>query len=107
MKTSRAAGEPGLAAPDAAQLRERLAGFLAGHPEAAAEVVASFRGGKLRLTLPPSPRKGLRPQDVVAEAFGLADPSFLIRREAVVLRPARTGPVNSGGPRIDRSGGIR
>jgi len=98
-RTSRTAGEACPSAPDAVWLRERLAGFLSGHPEAAAEVAASVRGAKLRLALPPSPRRGLRAQDVVAEAFGLAEPSFLLRREAVVLRPARPG--------IDRAGAIR
>ena len=85
-RASRPEGEPGPAAPDAAWLRERLAGFRARHPEAA-EVAFSVRGGKVRLTLPPLPRKGLRAQDVVAEVFGLAAPAFLIRREAVVLQP--------------------
>ncbi len=85
-RASRPDGEPGPAAPDAAWLRERLAGFRARHPEAT-EVAFSVRGGRVRLTLPPLPRKGLRAQDVVAEVFGLAEPAFLIRREAVVLRP--------------------
>jgi radical SAM family uncharacterized protein len=98
-RASRPAGEGGVGLPSAAWLQERLAGFRAAHPEAAAEFGFAVRGGRLRLTLPPSPRRGLRPQDIVAEAFGLADPSFLIRRDAVVLRPADPG--------IDRPGGLR
>jgi len=42
-------------------------------------------GKRLVLVLPPDPGKGGRAQDVVQEAFGIADPVFLIRRDAVRL----------------------
>jgi radical SAM family uncharacterized protein len=47
-----------------------------------------FGTRRLSFELPPSPRRGLRPQDIVAEAFGLADAVPLLRRDEIVLRPA-------------------
>jgi radical SAM family uncharacterized protein len=45
-----------------------------------------FAGRRLILTLPPEPGKGARAQDIVGDVFGVEDPVFLIRRDAVVLR---------------------
>jgi radical SAM family uncharacterized protein len=91
-------GESGAAGPDRAALRKGLADYLGRRPEAAA-VTIRFAGRRLRLVLPPEPRKGFRAQDIVAEAFGIVEPVPLIRRDEVVLRP--------GPGKIDRSAGIR
>ena len=80
---SRGGGEAG---PDRAALRKGFADYLRRRPEAAA-VAVSFTGRRLKLVLPPEPRKGFRAQDIVAEAFGIGEPVPLIRRDAVVLRP--------------------
>jgi radical SAM-linked protein len=84
--------------PAPAEWRRRLVDFLAARPDAAGIRVV-VRGARVRLALPPSPRKGLRPQDIVAEALGLPDPVFLLRRDEVVLQTAAPG--------IDRAGGIQ
>jgi hypothetical protein len=93
-----AAGEAIEDPPGPGEWRRRLAEFLSRRPEAAGVRVV-VRGDRVRLTLPASPIKGLRPQDIVAEALGLPDPVFLLRRDAVVLRPPAS--------RIDRAGGIQ
>jgi len=77
--------------PDRAAIRKVLAEHLGRRPEAAA-VNAVFAGRRLKLALPPEPRKGLRAQDIVAEAFGIGNPVPLLRRDAVVLR---TGPESN------------
>jgi radical SAM family uncharacterized protein len=79
-------GGMGPAAPDLSDLKSRLAGHLERKPEAAA-VRTVFKGRKILLLLPPAPRKGFRPQDIVAEALGIPDPVFLLRRDEIVLGP--------------------
>jgi radical SAM family uncharacterized protein len=46
----------------------------------------AFKGRRLYLRFPPAPGKSLRPQDVVARAFGVTDAAFLLRRDEIVLR---------------------
>jgi hypothetical protein len=46
----------------------------------------ALRGRRLVLTLPPSPAKGARAQDIVRDAFGVEAAVFHIRRDAVRLR---------------------
>ncbi|MEN6312000.1 MAG: TIGR03960 family B12-binding radical SAM protein [Acidobacteriota bacterium] len=79
-------------APERGGLEGRLREFLADKPEAAG-VGFSFRGGKIILRLPPVPRRGFRPQDIVSGAFGIPDPVFLLRRDDIVFKPA-PGPVD-------------
>jgi hypothetical protein len=43
-------------------------------------------GRRIVLELPPDPVKGARAQDIVREMFGVEDPVFLLRRDAVVLK---------------------
>jgi radical SAM family uncharacterized protein len=43
-------------------------------------------GRRLVFELPPDPAKGARIQDIVREMFGVEDPVYLIRRDAVVLK---------------------
>jgi radical SAM family uncharacterized protein len=87
-------GGVGTAIPDPAGLKNRLTGFLENKPEGAA-VRTAFKGRRLLLLLPPDPRRGFRPQDIVAEALGIPDPVFLLRRDEIVL--------GSGPPSIDRT----
>jgi radical SAM family uncharacterized protein len=69
------------------ELRAAFARFLAGRPGAPAEM--RLAGRRLVLVLPPDPVKGGRVQDIVRALFGVEDPVFLLRRDAVVLkRPA-------------------
>jgi radical SAM family uncharacterized protein len=69
----------------ASEIRGALERFRAsGTGEAAARF--DLRGRRLVLTLPPSPAKGSRAQDIVREAFGVEDAVFRIRRDAVRLR---------------------
>jgi radical SAM family uncharacterized protein len=59
---------------------------------APATAAADFRltGKRLVLLLPPDPVKGARAQDIVREVFGIEDPVYLLRRDAVVLKIDRT-----------------
>jgi radical SAM family uncharacterized protein len=57
-----------------------------GSTPAAAEMSFAVRGRRLLLVLPPLPLKGGRAQDIVREVFGAAEPAFLVRRDAVVLK---------------------
>ncbi|MCX6573430.1 MAG: hypothetical protein NTX99_05505, partial [Candidatus Aminicenantes bacterium] len=43
-------------------------------------------GRRLVLSLPPDPAKGARAQDIVREIFGIEDPVYVLRRDAVVLK---------------------
>jgi radical SAM family uncharacterized protein len=69
----------------ASTLRAAIVRFKKSRPEAAA-IGFIVRGRRLRLEMPPSPAKGLRVQDVVREVFGVEDPAFLIRRDAVAVK---------------------
>jgi radical SAM family uncharacterized protein/radical SAM-linked protein len=83
-RDSRPEGESGAAGPVLSELKGRLTGYTATRPEAA-DVRIAFKGKKVLLLLPPSPRKGLRPQDIVAEALGIPDPVFLLQRDDIVF----------------------
>ncbi len=69
----------------AGEIRSALGRFKDALP-AAAGVDCRFAGHRLVLLLPPDPAKGARAQDIVREIFGIEDPVFLIRRDAVVLK---------------------
>ncbi len=60
----------------------RLEGFARLHPGPP----FSFRlkGKRLVFEFPLSARRGLRPQDVLSEAFGIENPAFLLRRDDIV-----------------------
>ncbi len=68
---------------EARDLRNALTRFKDVH----GQVSMDFRlaGRRLVLGLPPDPVKGARAQDIVREVFGVEDPIFLIRRDAVAL----------------------
>jgi radical SAM family uncharacterized protein len=68
-----------------AALEEALRRFRGSTP-AAAEMSFAVHGRRLVLVLPPLPLKGGRAQDIVREVFGAAEPAFLVRRDAVVLK---------------------
>jgi radical SAM family uncharacterized protein len=53
---------------------------------AAAVPAWRLAGKRLVLFLPPDPARGARAQDIVREVFGVEDPVYLIRRDAVVLK---------------------
>jgi radical SAM family uncharacterized protein/radical SAM-linked protein len=80
--------------PNLSGLKGRLASYIENKPEAADVKIAS-RGPRVLLILPPAPRRGFRPQDIVAEALGIPDPVFLLRRDEILLAP--------GPPQIDRA----
>ncbi len=86
-RESRGGGESGPGEPDTTSLRKCLAEYRSRQPEAA-PLSLSLGGRRIKLALPPSPRKGFRAQDIVAEAFGIGEPVPLLRRDGVVLRPA-------------------
>ena len=67
----------------AKDLRASLARFREAHGPASVDF--RFAGRRLVLCLPPDPAKGARAQDIVREIFGVEDPVFLIRRDAVAL----------------------
>jgi hypothetical protein len=87
-RESRPEGASSPAGPDEPALRGGLDAYRRGRPEAAGIGVV-FKGRRLYFVLPPSPRKGLRAQDVVAEALGIPEPATLLRRDEIRLR---TGP---------------
>jgi len=89
-REARAAGEGETAAPDQPSLKKLIEDYRRQRPEAA-DIPITFRGKRIQLVLPAAPRKGLRPQDIVAEAFGISDPVFLLRRDDIVLRPGPRG----------------
>jgi hypothetical protein len=68
----------------ARDIRAALARFQAAHGASA----LGFRiaGRRLVLDLPPDPGKGARAQDIVSAVFGVEDPAFLLRRDAVTLK---------------------
>jgi len=66
------------------RLLENYKNSLAG----AAKLEYEFRNRRLYLRLDP-PGLGLRPQDVIREAFGIDNPVFLLRRDDVVLKSDR------------------
>lgn len=69
----------------ASEIRSALERFRA---SGTGQAVLAFdlRGRRLVLTLPPSPAKGARAQDIVRDAFGVEDAVFRLRRDAVRLR---------------------
>jgi hypothetical protein len=69
----------------AREIRSGLDRFKKALPGAAG-VDFRFTGRRLVLRLPPDPAKGARAQDIVQGVFGIEDPVFLIRRDAVALK---------------------
>lgn len=67
-------------------LKAALLRFQKALPEGAA---FDFRisGRRLIITLPVSPAKGFRAQDIVRDVFGIEDPVFLLRRDDIVFHP--------------------
>jgi radical SAM family uncharacterized protein/radical SAM-linked protein len=92
------AGEGGPRNPDTAVLKKCLAEYRRKRRDAV-DISITLRGKKVQLVLPVLPQKGFRPQDIVAEAFGIPDPVFLLRRDDIRLRP--------GSPGIDRAARIQ
>jgi radical SAM family uncharacterized protein len=74
------------------ELRAAFDRFLADRPGTPAEM--RWAGRRLVLVLPPDPARGGRAQDIAGALFGLEDPVFLLRRDAVVLK----GPAAGRGP---------
>ncbi len=95
-RQSAAAGESGAGNPSLAAIKARLAAYTKKHISDGLSGAFAFRRGRMFLRLPPLPRKGCRPQDIISEAFGIPGPVFLLRRDEVVLK--------SGSPPIDRAG---
>jgi radical SAM family uncharacterized protein len=99
------------------ELRAAFNRFLADRPGTPAEM--RLAGRRLVLILPPDPARGGRAQDIAGALFGLENPVFLVRRDAVVLKSSGTGrdpgavrsvPRSAGKSslaKIDRAGGIR
>jgi radical SAM family uncharacterized protein len=64
----------------------RLKAFLEQKPGFGAVRVVARDGRVLMELFPAQVRRGSRPQDIIAEAFGAENASFLLRRDAVVLK---------------------
>jgi radical SAM family uncharacterized protein/radical SAM-linked protein len=79
-------------------VRRAMTEFLAGHPDSQADFRLDGEGRRFILELPYESRRGLRPQDIVAEVFGLNNASFRLTREGFVIpgkgegRPAAPEP---------------
>jgi hypothetical protein len=80
----------------AAELRAAFDRFRAAHGGAPGEM--RLAGRRLVLSLPPDPAKGARAQDLVREIFGIEDPVYVLRRDAVVLKTGGGSSVIAGGP---------
>jgi radical SAM family uncharacterized protein len=72
--------------PRVSELKTRLAEFVRDNP-GAGTIRFVFKGRRLYLHYPGPPGKGPRPQDVVAQAFGIADAAFFLRRDEIELGP--------------------
>jgi len=68
-------------------LKAALGRFKSSLPEGTA-VDFRMSGRRLSISLPVSPAKGYRAQDIVRAVFGIEDPVFLIRRDDIVFKPA-------------------
>ncbi len=69
----------------AEETAETLKEFLAREP-ALAGIRVEVRDGRVLMEFPAQVRRGSRPQDIIAEAFGAENASFLLRRDAVLLK---------------------
>jgi hypothetical protein len=65
------------------EIRRRLEAYRDSRPGLPFEF--GLKGRRLVLKIPLSSRKPPRPQDIVAGAFGLENPAFLLRRDGVAL----------------------
>ncbi|HUU37177.1 MAG TPA: TIGR03960 family B12-binding radical SAM protein [Candidatus Desulfaltia sp.] len=78
-------------------IEREMTEFLAGHPDSQAAFRLDGEGMRLVLELPHLSRRGLRPQDVVAEVFGLRNAAFRLTREGFIVQRAGEGrPTPSG-----------
>jgi radical SAM family uncharacterized protein len=75
------------------EIRAALARFKDLAAPAAPALDFRLAGKRLVLLLPPEPVKGARIQDIVREVFGIEDPVYLLRRDAVVLKIDRGGRI--------------
>jgi radical SAM-linked protein len=72
--------------------------FLAGHPDSQAVFRLEEMGRRFVLEVPHMSSRGFRPQDIVAEVFGIRNASFRLTRERFIApgegksRPASTHP---------------
>jgi radical SAM family uncharacterized protein/radical SAM-linked protein len=66
-------------------MRRELTEFFDRHPGSQAGFRLDDEGGRLVLELPHLSRRGLRPQDIVMEVFGLKKASFRLVREGFVV----------------------
>jgi hypothetical protein len=73
--------------------REEMARFMREHPEARAAFRLDAAAMKLYLELPAQARRGLRPQDVIASAFGLENATPRLTRERLLVRSEADPPV--------------
>jgi radical SAM family uncharacterized protein len=85
-RKSRPEGEGGAPGLDRKSLQELLAEYQRTKP-GAEDVQITLRGRRMRLVLPPVPGPGFRPQDIIAEAIGISESVFLLRRDDIVLKP--------------------
>jgi radical SAM-linked protein len=78
-------------------VRREWAEFQARHPESKAVFRLDEEGMRVVIELPHQSRRGLRPQDAVAEIFGLKNASFHLIREGFLVSEEREGGPDSGG----------
>ena len=66
-------------------VRREMSGYLAGHPDFPAAFRVDEGKERLILELPHLSRRGLRPQDIVGEVFGLENAAFRLTREGFIV----------------------
>jgi hypothetical protein len=79
-------------------IEREMTEFLARHPDSPAIFRLEEGGIRLVLELPHLSRRGLRPQDIVAEVFGIRNASFRIVRERLITPEEREGRLTSAPP---------
>ncbi len=77
-------------------IRREWAELLARHPESQAVLRLDEAGMRVVIELPHLSRRGLRPQDAVAEIFGLRNASFRLTREGFLASEEGGGGPDSG-----------
>jgi radical SAM family uncharacterized protein/radical SAM-linked protein len=79
-------------------IEKEMTEFLARHPDSQAIFRLDEGGKRLVLELPHLSRRGLRPQDVVAEVFGIRNASFRVIRERLIASEEGGGRPTSAPP---------
>ncbi|MGB7293955.1 MAG: TIGR03936 family radical SAM-associated protein, partial [Candidatus Aminicenantales bacterium] len=77
-------------------IRREMSAFLARHPDFPAAFRLDEERDRLVFEFPHLSRRGLRPQDVIGEVFGLKNASFRLTREGFIVSEAGEAPTDPG-----------